>query len=203
VLEILEVNTGAKTKLPIPNSAPDIYDVVSPDDKTAYVLGQQLCAVDIASATVATCGPRITLAYTGLLRALALDSTGTRIFAIGASTVGEYDTASLNLLQTASLSSGESAVGITYSSATNSVYVIATDTTNDSGTVTRIDATSFTVAAIAVTPSLLSDIAVSPDGKQVYLAAYTNEIQILDGTTLATTGSVSQIRASSVVTTPQ
>lgn len=202
VLETLDLVTGKSTKVPIPNSAPDIYAAVSPDDKTAYVLGQQLCMVDIASDTVTKCGPTIALAYTGLLRALVLDSTGTRIFAIGASTVGEYDAASLQLLQTASLPSGESAVGITYSAATNSVYVIATNTITATGAVARIDATSFTVVATAATASLLSDIAVSPDGKQVYLAGYTNGIPILDGTTLAPTGSVAKIRASSVVSTP-
>ena len=197
-LEILDLKSGAAKLVAIPGSGTDIDIAVSPDDNTAYVVAPQLCSVDLATAAVKQCGATITLAYTGLLRTLALNSTGTRIFAIGASSVGEYDASSLQLLRTVNLATGENAVGLVYSAATDSLYVIGTDTTNGTGVVVRVDAGSLTSVANALTAPL-SDIAVGPDGKQVYLAGHFQEIVILDGTTLTPIGSIGQVQASSLV----
>ena len=197
-LEILTLASGASKTVPIPSDTP-LSMTVSPDDQTAYVVGNKLCSVDIPTGAVKLCGPQLEQHFANLLRTVAIDSTGTKLFVFDLRSVHVYDSSSLDTLApTIPVPDEQNPYAITYSAANNSVYVISNHNGPPLiGTVMRIDADSFAVVATQTYGHPLSDIAVSQDGTKVYLAEdpVTNEsqsyaVKIVDGTTLTAIGDI-------------
>jgi YVTN family beta-propeller protein len=174
-----------------------MYLQISPDDSTLYALlgppadssPAQICAVDIASGMVRNCATVPTSATpdgTYGPRPIAISPDGTKLYLQPSpSEVAEIDSTSFALLRTLTYTSPDSssyAYSFAYSSANSSIYVLVSVNSAESQVI-RVDLGTFSLAAQSTVNYQASDIAITPDGTKLYIAAL--GLAVADGMTLA------------------
>ncbi len=162
-----------------------------------------VCSISVPSASVTNCLQVSPNAHNTQVFscALVVSSDSTRVYGFSDPySIGVFDATSLVLLNSIQLTDPANAAvdSLVYSPATNSLYVSSYGF-GGPNTIFRIDLGSFTVAAQQTLTYQPLDIAVTPSGSKVLAVGIGSPTPILDGTTLAQTGTIPTGRGSAAV----
>ncbi len=200
----------------------------SPDGSTllslASVSSDELCSTSVITLRTSKCvSLGIDSAKYGPLNAVgysfAVSADGTRVYipvfeseqviGSGAAFLIEVDPGSMTILrqlQIPDVTAGPpptQALGVLYSSATSSVYLLGFRSFNEGSAIARVDLGTYTVAVIQPLNYPATDFAITPDGSQLLVTGSTQGTQIFDGTTLAPVGSIAGGQQQAIVIPPQ
>jgi len=197
-IAFFDVASGVMIKsVSLPNSLnASVFLALSPDDQTIYTLygngPQSLCAIIVATASIRACLPVKSYNSEIFTRAMTVSADGARVYAFSFTTdLGEFDSGTLALLRNMRIADFSSAVdSLVYSRPQNAVYVSTYNYGNLTGNVYRVDLAKFAITAQHGLPAEPLDIAVTPDGNEVYIAGRGYPFGVYEGTTLAQTGTV-------------
>jgi DNA-binding beta-propeller fold protein YncE len=197
-INFVDLTTGVITaSVTLPGTEfSQVYVALSPNNATLYAyFNNNLCPIDVAEETVGTC-----IAVSGdadiMGRPMAVSSDSTKLYVIASeTTLEELNAETLKTIKTLSFPTSEILANVVISTSQNSLYLTGFASTGKTSHLYRIDLDGFTTAATTNFSSAeATDIAVTSDGSEVYIAGVTatgstldNLCDVFDATTLALT----------------